>query len=370
MDGLHVNEARMGYDHVGAQDQANANMSIVGDGVYLDPFFGNKLAMEMTSANTLQIETGAVWANGHYVDLDHAVELQIANGKTANKRHDLVCIKCTISDLGGENQLDNYDLVVIQGTQTTGTPADPEVPTEGLTDKVAESYAVIARVVLDGLTPSVEKLLHTVPSLMTPIEAWQFAAGAVDNRALSAGSVSFEKITPFARAQIADETISTLGSGGIENSVLRVSISNPSSQLNAPGRVIKDPSKNLNPTDLPSALASETIVYANRRVQWLDTGICAVWLFESYPKTRIWKNVYYSGWKGWELVNWDSISQRARTESTATDSYIGIKRADNQLLRVSVSDDDGGFLLFASDSGLSLFDKSANKTTHRVNWTT
>ena len=318
MDGLHVNEARMGYDHVGAQDQANANMSIVGDGVYLDPFFGNKLAMEMTSANTLQIETGAVWANGHYVDLDHAVELQIANGKTANKRHDLVCIKCTISDLGGENQLDNYDLVVIQGTQTTGTPVDPEVPTEGLTDKVAESYAVIARVVLDGLTPSVEKLVHTVPSLMTPIETWQFAAGSVDNRALAEGSVSFEKITPFARAQIADRTISTLSSGGIENSVLRVNISNPDSPLNAPGRVIKDPSKNLNPNDLPSALASETIVYANRRVQWLDTGICAVWLFESYPKTRVWRNLYYppaassagnsTGWVGWELVNWDSIS--------------------------------------------------------------
>lgn len=65
----------------------------------------------------------------------------------------------------------------------------------------------------------------------------------------------------------------------------------------------------------------------------------------------------------------NSISQKARTESTATDSYIGIKRADNQLLRVSVSDDEGGYLLFATDSGLSLFDKSANKTTHRVDWT-
>ena len=373
MDGLHVNEARMGYDHVGAQDQANANMSIVGPGVYLDPFFGNKFAMEMTSANTLQIETGAVWANGHYVDLDHAVELQIANGKTANKRHDLVCIKCTISDLGGENQVDNYDLVVLQGEQTTGTPVDPEVPTDGLTDKVAESYAVIARVSLDGLTPTVEMLLHTIPSLMTPIESWQLAAGAVNSREIANNSVGTEHLESFVFDYAADFTIGELVRGELEQSdVLRFDPNSKMSASNSTTRVIKDSSRNLAPRNLPPELSSESLVYATRKVQLLDNIACAVWLFESFPKTRIWKNFcYYYGadtasvsanWQGWELVNWDSIS-RVMTHDEFLNSAIWHSALDNNNIWADFSKPSGDFRVsFRFDQGQIAFFKDGKQT--------
>ena len=167
MDGLVVNEARLGYDHVTAQEQATANMSLLGGkGNYLDPYYGNKCEMTMVSANSLQISTGAMWVNGHNIQITSPITVPIANGQVGVKRKDLICVHLNTSNFGTVNAIDNFDIVAVQGTPSTGTPSDPTLAVDHITHDVQESWSVIGRVTLDGLTPKPELLLSTLPALL------------------------------------------------------------------------------------------------------------------------------------------------------------------------------------------------------------
>ena len=177
---LSVNEARFGYNHVTSQDAANENMSIVGPGVYLDPLYGSKCAMSFSGANSLVIDTGAVWANGHYVTVKSPKIVSIANGQSGYKRNDIVCIHCHIDDFGQESATESYELVVKQGTQTTGTPDDPVIVNDAISNLVEDSYAPIARVKLEGLVPTVEPLMTMLPALMDLI-----TTGRIENKAVT-----------------------------------------------------------------------------------------------------------------------------------------------------------------------------------------
>ena len=177
---LSVNEARFGYNHVTSQDAANENMSIVGPGVYLDPLYGSKCAMSFSGANSLVIDTGAVWANGHYVTIKSPKTVSIANGQSGYKRNDIVCIHCHIDDFGHESATASYELVVTPGTQTTGTPDDPVIVNDAISNLVEDSYAPIARVKLEGLVPTVEPLMTMLPALMDLI-----TTGRIENKAVT-----------------------------------------------------------------------------------------------------------------------------------------------------------------------------------------
>ena len=167
MDGLVVNEARLGYDHVTAQEQATANMSLLGGkGNYLDPYYGNKCTMTMVSANILQISTGAMWVNGHNMQITSPITVPIANGQVGFKRKDLICVHLNTSDFGTINAIDNFDIVAVQGISSTGTPEDPTLTVDHITHDVQESWSAIGRVNLDGLTPTAELLLQTLPALL------------------------------------------------------------------------------------------------------------------------------------------------------------------------------------------------------------
>jgi hypothetical protein len=167
MDGLVVNEARLGYDHVTAQEQATANMSLLGGtGNYLDPYYGNKCEMTMVSANSLQISTGAMWINGHNIQITSPITVPIANGQVGVKRKDLICVHLNTSNFGTVNAIDNFDIVAVQGTPSTGTPSDPTLAVDHITHDVQESWSVIGRVTLDGLTPKPELMLSTLPALL------------------------------------------------------------------------------------------------------------------------------------------------------------------------------------------------------------
>lgn len=167
MDGLVVNEARLGYDHVTAQEQATANMSLLGGkGNYLDPYYGNKCTMTMVSANSLQISTGAMWVNGHNIQITSPITVPIANGQVGVKRKDLICVHLNTSNFGTVNAIDSFDIIAVQGTPSTGTPSDPTLAVDHISHDVQESWSAIGRVSLDGLTPKAELLLQTLPALL------------------------------------------------------------------------------------------------------------------------------------------------------------------------------------------------------------
>lgn len=167
MYGLVVNEARLGYDHVTAQEQATTNMSLLGGtGNYLDPYYGNKCTMTMVSANSLQISTGAMWVNGHNIQITSPITVPIANGQVGLKRKDLICVHLDTAGFGTVDAIDYFDIVAIQGTPSTGTPSDPTLAVDHITHDVQESWSVIGRVTIDGLTPTAELLLQTLPALL------------------------------------------------------------------------------------------------------------------------------------------------------------------------------------------------------------
>ena len=57
---MHMLEQHMGQDHVSAQDQADENMARLGSGVYLTKYKDEYPTVEMTSANQLTINPGAL----------------------------------------------------------------------------------------------------------------------------------------------------------------------------------------------------------------------------------------------------------------------------------------------------------------------
>ena len=186
---LSVNEARFGYNHVTSQDAANANMSIVGAGVYLDPLYGSKCAMSFADANTLVISTGAIWANGRFVTVSTPETVNIANGQSGYKRNDIICIHCHINNFGNANATESYEIVALRGTQVADDPTDPAITNAAISNLVEDSYAPIARVKLDGLTPDVESLMTMLPALMDLITTDRIADKAITKAKLADHSV-------------------------------------------------------------------------------------------------------------------------------------------------------------------------------------
>lgn len=287
MNGLHVNEARLGWAHVGSQDQANANMSIIGPGVWLDPVYGSKCAMEMTSANTLQISSGCFWADGHYATIDPAVVVDIANGQAGMKRNDLVCIHCAIENFGTEDQIENFDIVVLQGVSTSGTPSDPTLTVDGITNKVPESWQAIARVRLDGLTPIVESLLHLIPPITAQIPGSRIEPHTIGQEQLATSvwdSISQEEC--FA--------------GRSTTNLLQISLNNPDASINKPCKISTDNAAELE--NRADGMPTSGSFIAYRRVYWFAPTHVLVVVLEAFPiPGRIWANFYNTrSWDGWQ----------------------------------------------------------------------
>lgn len=191
---MRVNEASKGDMHVTSQDQAFANMSFLGRGVWVDQLYGNKLAMNMASANLLEIETGAFWADGRYVQVELPTSVEVANGQTGLVRHDLLCLKNKI--VSGH---DNFSFVVIQGTPAASNPADPTPQNNHISDEYGESYAPIARIALNGLVPTVEMLCSFLPVWSADIDGSRLAKKSVPGDRLEDGTISQDKLDQATR---------------------------------------------------------------------------------------------------------------------------------------------------------------------------
>lgn len=116
-----------GEPHItSAQDRA-WHQGIFGAGSYVLNI-GQKLAGEIVTANEIRIMDGAISHQGCIAVIGHGTydTLEIANGEQGKKRIDLVVARYSIDTETGE---ENLDLVVIEGTSTTGTPVAPSFTT-------------------------------------------------------------------------------------------------------------------------------------------------------------------------------------------------------------------------------------------------
>ncbi len=156
--------AKQGKPHVTADQQALMQAGMLGKGRYaLDAL--NNLACTMTDSNTLTVDTGGLMVDGRWVVNEAQTSFPIANGSQAQFRKDLAALEITVDPSTGVTSLEEK---VLQGA-TAATEAAAADPTYDPGDLYTGLTAVvpIARITLDGLTPTCEALLPSVADLKT-----------------------------------------------------------------------------------------------------------------------------------------------------------------------------------------------------------
>lgn len=156
--------AKQGKPHVTADQQALMQAGMLGKGRYaLDAL--NNLSCTMTDSNTLTVDTGGLMVDGRWVVNEAQTSFAIANGSQAQFRKDLAVLEITVDPSTGVTSLEEK---VLQGA-TAATAAAAADPTYEAGDLYTGLTAVvpIARITLDGLTPTCKALLPSVADLKT-----------------------------------------------------------------------------------------------------------------------------------------------------------------------------------------------------------
>lgn len=182
--------AKQGKPHVTADQQALMQAGMLGKGRYaLDAL--NNLACTMTDSNTLTVDTGGLMVDGRWVVNEAQTSFAIANGSQAQFRKDLAVLEITVDPSTGVTSLEEK---VLQGA-TAATEAAAADPTYEAGDLYTGLTAVvpIARIALDGLTPTCEALLPSVADLKTISEQTKKLGDSV-SRALKTSKMTLPRI--------------------------------------------------------------------------------------------------------------------------------------------------------------------------------
>lgn len=143
-----------GTKHISSDDLAALNTATVGKADCVLKY-GNDFALTMASANSATLGTGVGMVGGKRFWNQAATSLTIQSGTQGQKRNDLVVARYAKTSAG----IESIEPVVIKGTPTTGTSADPATTANDLK---------LWRVPLNGITVGTPvKLFSPVTPLAT-----------------------------------------------------------------------------------------------------------------------------------------------------------------------------------------------------------
>lgn len=143
-----------GQKHISSDDLSALNIATIGESNCVLNY-GDNFKMTMTNANTATLGTGVGMVGGKRFWNQAATSLTIQSGTQGQKRNDLIVARYAKTSAG----IESITPVVIKGTPTTGTAADPEVTANDLK---------LWRVPLDGISVGDPvKLFEPVASLAT-----------------------------------------------------------------------------------------------------------------------------------------------------------------------------------------------------------
>lgn len=141
-----------GTKHISSDDLAALNTATVGKADCV-LHYGDDFKLTMASANSATLGTGVGMVGGRRFWNQAPTSLTIQSGTQGQKRNDLVVARYEKTSAG----IESITPVVIKGTPTTGTPADPEVTANDLK---------LWRVTLDGINvSSTTALFETMPTM-------------------------------------------------------------------------------------------------------------------------------------------------------------------------------------------------------------
>ena len=136
-----------GKDHVTAAQLGRLLAGTVGGGRYVLNT-QNKLKAEMQTANKLRIGTGDLVMDGRYMTNEAYVELTVNSGVSGQKRNDIAGVRYEKASGTG---IETSDFVVLEGTSTSGTPADPEYEEGNILEESTTAFMPLWRIPIDGL---------------------------------------------------------------------------------------------------------------------------------------------------------------------------------------------------------------------------
>lgn len=143
-----------GTKHISSDDLAALNTATVGKASCVLEY-GSNFSLAMASANAATLGTGVGMVGGKRFWNQAPVQLTVESGAQGQKRNDLVVARYSKTTEG----IESIEPVVIKGTPTTGTAADPAVTTNDLK---------LWRIPINGITVGTPaKLFASVPALAT-----------------------------------------------------------------------------------------------------------------------------------------------------------------------------------------------------------
>ena len=143
-----------GTKHISSDDLAALNTATVGKADCVLKY-GNDFALTMASANSATLGTGVGMVGGKRFWNQAPTSLTVQSGTQGQKRNDLVVARYAKTSAG----IESITPVVVKGTPTTGTPADPATTANDLK---------LWRVPLNGITVGTPvKLFSPVTPLAT-----------------------------------------------------------------------------------------------------------------------------------------------------------------------------------------------------------
>lgn len=151
---VEIVDGMTGTKHISSDDLAALNTATVGKADCVLEY-GNDFALTMASANAATLGTGVGMVGGKRFWNKAPVQLTVESGAQGQKRNDLVVARYAKTTEG----IESIEPVVIKGTPTTGTPADPATTANDLK---------LWRVPLNGITVGTPvKLFSPVTPLAT-----------------------------------------------------------------------------------------------------------------------------------------------------------------------------------------------------------
>ena len=166
-----------GTKHISSDDLSALNIATIGESNCVLNY-GDNFKLTMTNANTATLGTGVGMVGGKRFWNHAATSLTIQSGTQGQKRNDLVVARYAKTSEG----IESITPVVIKGTPTTGTVADPEVTANDLK---------LWRVPLNGISVGEPvKLFEPVASLATIGDSVSQTIDAIESQTYSDIEVS------------------------------------------------------------------------------------------------------------------------------------------------------------------------------------
>lgn len=147
---------KAGAPHITSSDQGAMQAGLVGNGNYLLQGGDGKFpAVTMQSANKALVPVLNLVIEGRYARVTAAETVTIESGVTGRNRNDLICVKYTRDS----KNIETIALAVLKGTATSGTAADPTVPSGSILNNSGTVWIPIARIPISGITAGTPVML-------------------------------------------------------------------------------------------------------------------------------------------------------------------------------------------------------------------